>query len=205
MSNCYNSELPIGLPGPVGPQGPQGIQGPIGPSSGGIIVFKTTNSVASIIYTPLDNLSITNLVNDNDTIEIESVIRYLNADIDTTMDGYKFQVNAVDVHEFTSAQFDNTDFKFLIHKATITRVSSTIVNIISEIKVTNSNSVLIPKITILSPQPIPSQTFAFNSLTVANAAILPITFLLESSNATDDANKGTQVVLRINYIPKYTA
>ena len=27
MSNCYNSELPIGPPGPVGPQGPQGLPG----------------------------------------------------------------------------------------------------------------------------------------------------------------------------------
>ena len=27
MSNCYNSDLPIGLPGPTGPQGIQGLQG----------------------------------------------------------------------------------------------------------------------------------------------------------------------------------
>jgi hypothetical protein len=33
MSQCYNSELPIGPPGPSGPQGEQGPQGPPGPAS----------------------------------------------------------------------------------------------------------------------------------------------------------------------------
>jgi hypothetical protein len=33
MSQCYNSELPIGPPGPPGPQGEQGTQGPAGPAS----------------------------------------------------------------------------------------------------------------------------------------------------------------------------
>jgi hypothetical protein len=33
MSNCYNSELPIGPPGPQGPAGPQGAVGPAGAAS----------------------------------------------------------------------------------------------------------------------------------------------------------------------------
>lgn len=180
---------PAGATGGVGPQGPAGI-------NGGIIVFKTTNSVASTTYTALDNLTITNLVNNNDTIEIESVIRYLDT-LSTTMTGYKFQVNGVDTHEFTSAQFDNTEFKYLIHKATITRVSSTAVSVISEIKVTDSSGILYPLAAT-------EQTFVFTSPAVTNAAILPITFLLKSDNNLDNSAKGTQVILRINYTPKYT-
>ena len=179
----------IGPTGDIGPQGPAG-------TNGGIIVFKTTNSVASTTYTALDNLTITNLVNNNDTIEIESVIRYINSGL-TTMTGYKFQVNGVDTHEFTSAQFDNAEFKYLIHKATITRVSSTAVSVISEIKVTDSSGILYPLAAT-------EQTFVFTSPAITNTASLPITFLLKSSNATDNVNKGTQVVLRINYTPKYT-
>ena len=182
-----------GATGGVGPQGPAG-------TNGGIIVFKTTNSVASTTYTALDNLSITNLVNDNDTIEIESVIRYGNT-IETTMTGYKFQVAGIDIHEYVSAQFDNTNFKYLIHNATITRLSSTVVNIISEIKVTDDSGIVSP---IQYPNPSPEQTFSYLSPAITSAAILPITFLLKSDNSADNANKGKQVVLRINYSPKYT-
>lgn len=182
-----------GATGGVGPQGPAG-------TNGGIIVFKTNNSVASTTYTALDNLSITNLVNDNDTIEIESVIRYSDSST-TTMTGYKFQVNGIDIHEYVSAQFTNTDFRFLIHNATITRLSSTVVIITSEIKVTDGSGIVSP---IQYPNPSPEQTFTYIAPTVTSAAILPITFLLKSSNAIDNVYKGKQIVLRINYTPKYT-
>lgn len=184
----------------VGPQGDPGNDGPPGPAgvSGGIIVFKTTNSVASTTYAALDSFTLTNLINNNDTIEIESVIRYNDCSL-ITMTGYKFQVNGADIHEFTSSQFDNTDFKYLIHKATITRVSSTAISIRSEIKMTDSSGIISP---VLYPSPSPEQTFIFTSPAISSAAILPLTFLLKSNVATDTTNKGTQVVLKINYIPK---
>ena len=173
-----------------------GPQGPIGPTpiipefkQGGIIYFDNTRTVNSVGYFQLQFLNIENLVNNNDVLEIESVIRYTDSTI-TTLGGYKFQVDGNDVQEYTSGDLvDPTDLEYIIHKMSITRVSETVISIRSLIESTDSRGLI---------STFSSQQYLSTSPTVTDVESLPIRFLLRNSNLTQVSN---QVVIQIKYIP----
>ena len=176
--------------------GQQGLQGPapIIPtySESGTIFFDNTNQVQSTAYFQLEFLNIENLINDFDSIEIESIIRYNDA-LTTTLGGYKFQVDGNDIQEYTSSDLASlTDFKYILHKMTITRITSTSVSIRSLIQATFSDG------TLNSNSPEHLQSFLFTSPAVTDSANLPVRFLLRNSNNTQLAS---QVVLQVKYIP----
>lgn len=176
---------------PGGDQGPRGLQGIPGNNSGaGIIYFKADNSIESDTYTQLDSITVTDLVNNNDCIEIESIVRYPDSST-CTLEGYKFQVNGVDTHEYTSTELiDATDIKYVIHKASITRVSNILLNINSVIYVTDSGGSL--------NNIANNQSFVFTSPATTNAASTILRFLLQ--NDVPDIPI-TQVVLQVKYLP----
>jgi hypothetical protein len=174
----------------AGIQGPQG-NTPIVPEfkESGVIYFDNTRTVNSVGYFQLQFLNIENLVNNNDVLEVESVIRYTDSTV-TTLGGYKFQVDGNDVQEYTSGDLiDSTDVKYILHKMSITRISPTAISIRSLIESTDSSGLISTS---------SSQQYLFTSPTVSDVESLPIRFLLRNSNLTQVSN---QVVIQLKYIP----
>lgn len=198
-STLYTTNQPAGtlVPinskvSPTGEQGPQGLSPVLPPIfNSGTVFFNIRNfAYPSAGFGQIEFVSIEDLlVNDKDSVEIETVLRYNDAST-TTINTYRFTVDGTIIQEFSASQlFSATDFKFMIHKAVVTRLDQTTVNVRSSIRASDASGILNP----VSNE----EQFEYTTITVLDAANLPLRFTLRNNNTSLE----TQSLVQVKYIP----